>query len=78
MITDSYNETYNRQFEKTRAIFASLKASGKFPQAKVWQCVNQMRIYTGYKSEYIEVTPDLDVIKCRTNMSWSQIIDEII
>jgi len=69
MITDSYNETYNRQSEKTRAIFASLKASGKFPQAKVWQCVNKMRIYTGYKSEYIEVTPDLDVIKCRTNMS---------
>lgn len=77
MITDSYTESQT-QAQKTQAIFASLKASGKFPQAKIWQGGNKMRIYTGYKSEYIEVTSALEVIKCRTNMSWSQIIDEII
>lgn len=47
-------------------------------RAKVWIGGDKVRVYTGERSEFVEIEADGSVTKCRVNMTWSSDISDAI
>lgn len=77
MIADNSQEQCSPT-SKAEKVMAGLKSTGKFPAAKIWVGGSKARVYTGHKSEYLEVGQDLKVSKSKLNLTWGQLIDPVI
>lgn len=76
-VSDSGQTSKESLIDTASLILSKLKTTSKFPAAKIWTGGNTVRVYTGYKSEYIDIAAS-GITTSRKNMSWSQLIDPIL
>ena len=72
------DEARAEKMDTANRVLRALQALGKadFTQARIWTSGDKLRVYTGSRGEYYDITAPGMATRCRKNMAWSHLLGD--